>query len=67
MTSYVVTVLGDGTAVGQGFTTCGTSTCSYIQQGSLLASNYTVIVTSINGGGSMGSQDNATIYGEIQQ
>ena len=67
MTSYIVTVLGDGTAVGQGFTTCGASTCSYIQQGSLLASNYNIVVISINGDGSTGSQNNVTIYGEIQQ
>ena len=64
MTSYIVTVLGDGTAVGQGFTTCGTSICSYIQQGSLLASNYTLIVTSINGDGSTGSQNSSTIRGK---
>ena len=62
MTSCIVTVLGDDTAVCQDFTT---PTCSYILQGSLLASNYTTIVTSINGDGSTGPKDRDSIYSEF--
>ena len=66
MTSYLVTVLGDGTSIGLNITTCTPqlSKCYYIQPIPGLASNYTTLVTSINGDGTSGVQSNNTLISE---
>ena len=65
VTMYTVRVVGDGTFVGNGSTTCTTSPCihSLYLKGYVSTTNYTIFIASINGDGDIGPENFSTING----
>ena len=67
MTMYKVRVVTvGGISVGQGYATCTTSPCLYVQNVTGFANNtsYTIFVASVNGDGAVGPENSTTIHGQ---
>ena len=62
---YTVRVVGNGTFVGESTTNCTTSPCVHSQylKVHVPTTNYNIFVSSINGDGVVGPENNSTING----